>query len=121
MKTTTPAQAPNGTGRWEVRIKPKPDPDQWLARVPTVVEAYLADHTRFVVKSPRGAEIFTSRNQSAAMTVARSLASVDELLARVNRLEHTAFGQHPALRAPMVAPAPRRRGGALRIIQDPHA
>ncbi|WP_016895893.1 hypothetical protein [Mycobacteroides abscessus] len=121
MKTTTPAQATNGTGRWEVRIKPKPDPDQWSARVPTVVEAYLADHTRFVVKSPRGAEIFTTRNQSAAMTVARSLASVDELLARVNRLEHTAFGQHPALRAPMVAPTPRRRAGALRIIQDPHA
>ncbi|ORA62187.1 MULTISPECIES: hypothetical protein [Mycobacteroides] len=108
MKTTTPAQATNVTGRWEVRIKPKPDPDQWAA-----------DHTRFVVKSPRGAEIFTSRNQSAAMTVARGMANIDELLTRVNRLEHNAFGQHPALRAPMAAPRPR--ASALRIIQDPHA
>lgn len=121
MKTTTPAPATNSARRWEVRIKPKPDPDQWSARIPTVVESYLADHTRFVVKSPRGTEVFTSRNQSAAMTVARGLASIDELLARVNRLEHKAFGQHPALRAPMVTPTRRRRGGALRMIQDPHA
>lgn len=115
------APTENASGRWEVRVRPKAGPDECSSRILTVTEAYLAGHTRFVVKSPRGAEIFTSRNQSAAMTVARSFANIDELLARVNRLEHKAFGQHPALRAPMVAPTPRRRGGALRMIQDPHA
>ncbi|CPR89972.1 Uncharacterised protein [Mycobacteroides abscessus] len=124
MKTTAPAQAANGTGRWEVRIARNPDLGSECTKVLTLAEAAEAGRTRFVVKSPRGQETFSSTRQGDAMSVALSMASIDELLARVNRIEHGLWGNHPALRAQMTN---KRNGaktasrGTLTLLQDPHA
>lgn len=50
------------------------------------------------VTSPRGVEVFRAPSQRTALELALSLAGVDELLARVNRLEQQQWGNHPALR-----------------------
>ncbi|OHU48126.1 hypothetical protein [Mycobacteroides chelonae] len=113
----------NSSGRWEVRLDPA------SRRCAFAVYGagrltYVGGPRRWNVKSPRGVQVFTTHDPAAAMELARAMASIDELLARVNRIERTLWGNHPALRAPMTNrrndPKPAARG-TLTLIQDPHA
>lgn len=120
MNTVPTAKA---SGRWEVRLDPA------SRRCAFAVygagrTAYIGGPRRWNVKSPRGVKVYTTHDPVAAMDLARAMASIDELLARVNRIEHSLWGNHPALRAPMTnrrnAPKPAARG-TLTLLQDPHA
>lgn len=121
MKTTTPTTSENGSGRWEVRIDPATRRTSfgWFDGK----HAYTGGPPRWNVKSPRGVQVFTTPDPVAAMDLAHAMASIDELLARVCRLERNVFGQHPALRASVAAARPHvhKLPGTLRVIQDPHA
>ncbi|BAX98882.1 hypothetical protein MSTE_03582 [Mycobacteroides stephanolepidis] len=118
---TASAPTENSSGRWEVRIDPATRRTSfgWFDGKP----AYTGGPPRWSVKSPRGVQVFNTHDPVAAMELARSMASIDELLARVNRVEHSLWGNHPALRAPMAnrrnAPKPAARG-TLTLLQDPN-
>ncbi|MDO3312373.1 Uncharacterised protein [Mycobacteroides abscessus subsp. abscessus] len=119
MKTTTPTQHENGSGRWEVRI----DPTTRRRAFAGVQGAHIGGPPHWNVKSPRGVQVFTTPDPVVAMDLAHAMASIDELLARVYRLERNVFGQHPALRASVAAARPHvhKLRDTLRVIQDPHA
>jgi hypothetical protein len=80
--------------KWRVECPPKTWPDD---KIITLEEA--ANYSSWIVKSPRGVVVFRSESRTAALQIARSMAYIDELLARVNRLESHTFGNHPALKA----------------------
>lgn len=95
---TAPAPTENSSTRWQVRI----DPNTRRRGIGWFDDkfAFIGGPLQWNVKSPRGVQVFRTCDSVAAMNLARSMASIDELLARVNRLERTVFGNHPALRAP---------------------
>jgi hypothetical protein len=80
--------------KWRVECPPKTWPDD---KIITFTEA--SNYNDWIVKSPRGVVVFRSESRTAALQIARSMAYIDELLARVNRLERHTFGAHPALKA----------------------
>ncbi|WP_061000139.1 hypothetical protein [Mycolicibacterium mucogenicum] len=53
----------------------------------------------YVVTSPRGTEVARSHSLTAAFNAAQQMAALDQLLARVNRIER-ATGWHPSLGTP---------------------
>jgi hypothetical protein len=86
-----------------------------------------ADPTPWRITSPRGVEMYSTDSHRSAATLAHTFASVDELLARVYRLERQTFGGHPALRASArprtltVAPEPHvGRPCCASVIPGPH-
>lgn len=86
----------------------KHNPPRWRVECPTKADFTGRDvvglneveeaHSWTVV-SPLGVKVWRSRDRAAAIQVATSLAAVDELLARIRRLERATFGNHPALNA----------------------
>lgn len=54
----------------------------------------------WTVRSPAGVAVFRVNDRAAALQIGRSMAAIDEMLARITRLERNAFGNHPALKAP---------------------
>ena len=73
-------------------------PTPWRVRRDPVDPYFIALLGPWYVESPRGVEVYRTHSQRTAHELARSFAAVDELLARVNRLEGTTYGDHPALR-----------------------
>lgn len=70
---------------------------KWRVECPVGAKAYegknfvtldeAAEAHSFTIRSPRGAAVFHHRNFAAALQIARSMAGIDELLARAARLE----------------------------------
>ncbi|MDO3245242.1 hypothetical protein [Mycobacteroides abscessus] len=117
------AHIEKSSGRWEVRLDPASRRCAFAVYGAGRV-TYVGGPRRWNVKSPRGVQVFTTHDPVAAMELARAMANIDELLARVNRIEHGLWGNHPALRAQMTN---KRNGaktasrGTLTLLQDPHA
>ena len=88
------------------RFTPRPAP--WLVRREDINAVTMPITGPWRVISPRGVEVFTTHSQRSAAQLAASLAGVDELLARVNRLEGSVFGHHPALSTSARRSSPRR-------------
>lgn len=98
--------------RWRVECPgPKPPNYGFLSLIQAECER------PWVVRSPRGVVRFRTSDRAAALQIGRSMAAIDELLARVARLERGVFGDHPALKASAQARNPvngiARRAAAL--------
>lgn len=72
----------------------------WTVRRDEVHAFSVAIHGPWRVIAPSGAEVHRSWSHRTALELANRYAALDELLARVHRLERNTFGAHPALRAP---------------------
>lgn len=81
-----------------------PQPPRWRVECPTrqpeIVDGLMLPDPAWSwsVRSPRGTVVFQTRDRRAALHIGRSMAAIDEMLARVNRLEKATYGDHPALR-----------------------
>lgn len=79
---------------------------------PVTVEFHLGPWTiwapLWVVTSPRGNEVCRMADRVAALNVARQLAAIDRMLARVNRINPDITGWHPSHGTPPPMPHPHR-------------
>jgi hypothetical protein len=74
-------------------------PAPWRVCRDSVYALSVALAGPWCVVSPRGVEMYRAWTQPEAAELGRAMASIDELLARVHRLESNMFGGHPALAA----------------------
>jgi hypothetical protein len=81
------------------RFQSRPAPWRVIYRPFTDGDVALLMLWPWLIESPRGARVYSLADRASALNLARSMAGLDELLARVQRLEHHSFGRHPALAA----------------------
>jgi hypothetical protein len=96
-----------------VAIIPTTRPPLWRVRREPVDAVTMPITGPWRVISPRGVEVLRTHRHRPALELAHSLAAIEEMLARVNRLERASWGDHPALKA-----SARKRSHPGPSIQD---
>lgn len=80
-------------------------PPRWRVECPrkldltgqTIALTELYEHHRWTVRSPRGVVVFRTPGRDAAIQIAQSMASIDQLLERVDRLEGAIVAAIPGI------------------------
>lgn len=76
-----------------------PRPAPWLVRREPIDAATMPVTGPWQVISPRGVVLVSAARQRPAAELAHSFAAIEEMLARVRRLERAVLADHPALKA----------------------